>query len=804
MTYPEQKDLKMRLKEQLEAIRAECRERMRTPDDMVDVLENKMEDKNWDKHYYECMKGISLWCSEEMAKQASTIIKESVHILQSTPPCDFTAIAIGSIAKGEATPYSDLEFMFLIGNKTPDIEQYFERLAITVYFLVGNFGETKLSYMAIDELRGWFDDRAKNGFKIDGLADGAGNIPTGNGTPFKHNHFIVTSQDLADRYQHVLNNPVEKEALRGDLTAMLAYMKPFYSHSKNSPLFQNVEEKIKSHTKDGAVNKKRTTINMKMLATDVQKFNFEPSHELIRKGFNADVKRELYRFPAILLLDTCIALNIIGKSSWHSIAQLHDSKCVEYMSSCFSPMMSIATYIRLACYLYHESHDDRMSVAQSASQKAQVLHHMKQNSDVRRWHIPVELYSKLCEVMLPLKECLRAKELTTIEDLSVLESCMDTHWVKVITLYYGGNYGKALALLKELYKTDVCTVEGAKQLTESIDCSRLGVISEILHMSGMYESALVLLQYLTDNKISDGRSRIAYMFSKLGHLQKAGEILSSIEDKVDADYYTLGGINKTQGKYNDAEKDYVQALQIDYSKTTGEPLFDYYGNLIPSDNQAKAKIDFVGMSAEERLEMITTVSPCMIHYLLALGDIYHKQQRHTLASKYFHKCLEGHAGLYGEICINEQKSYLLSAIGKSYKAMGQYTDAENYYRQALAMYRELSQSGVSEAIACVLNNLGSNYKAMGQNSDAEEYYKQALAMYGELLSDSHRQTIASILHNLGDIKKAENSNQHVRKYYKQALSMYDQAEPTSPLHIPAIQDKLEGLKTHKTRRCTIL
>ena len=136
--------------------------------------------------------------------------------------------------------------------------------------------------------------------------------------------------------------------------------------------------------------------------------------------------------------------------------------------------------------------------------------------------------------------------------------------------------------------------------------------------------------------------------------------------------------------------------------------------------------------------------------------------------------------------------------------MGQYSDAEVYYKEALAMYRELSQSGVSEAIACVLNNLGSNYKAMGQNSDAEEYYKQALAMYGELLSDSHRQTIASILHNLGDIKKAENSNQHVRKYDKQALSMYDQAEPTSPLHIPAIQDKLEGLKTHKTRRCTIL
>mgnify|MGYP001793048346 CR=1 FL=1 len=48
------------------------------------------------------------------------------------------------------------------------------------YFIMGNLGETKLSYMNVKELYGWFEDKAKNGFKIDGLAPGAGNIPTGN------------------------------------------------------------------------------------------------------------------------------------------------------------------------------------------------------------------------------------------------------------------------------------------------------------------------------------------------------------------------------------------------------------------------------------------------------------------------------------------------------------------------------------------------------------------------------------------------------------------------------------------------
>ena len=82
-------------------------------------------------------------------------------------------------ARGEATPYSDLEYLFLVDESTPESMRYFETLSMISYFLMGDLGETKLSYMAVQELHGWFDDKAKNGFKIDGLAKGAGNIPTG-------------------------------------------------------------------------------------------------------------------------------------------------------------------------------------------------------------------------------------------------------------------------------------------------------------------------------------------------------------------------------------------------------------------------------------------------------------------------------------------------------------------------------------------------------------------------------------------------------------------------------------------------
>ena len=123
--------------------------------------------------------------------------------------------------------------------------------------------------------------------------------------------------------------------------------------------------------------------------------------------------------------------------------------------------------------------------------------------------------------------------------------------------------------------------------------------------------------------------------------------------------------------------------------------------------------------------MINTQSPSFIHYMLALGGLYETQQRHPLAIKYFHKCLDGHASLYGGNSIDAAKSYLLNSIGFNYNAIGQYSDAEDYYKQSLAMYGELSQSGVSEDIANILYNLGINYHELEQYSNAEDYYIQA-------------------------------------------------------------------------------
>ena len=162
----------------------------------------------------------------------STVIEEAVKICDPAP-CEFACVGIGSIARGEATSYSDLEFLFLL--KETAHEWYFERLAVTTYFLIGNLGETKLKYMNIEELSKdkWFENESRNGFKIDGLSPNAGNIPTGNGSEEKRNKFITTVDELVAKHKEVYRDvPDRYNHLKGDLSAMLASTVLLYGSKK--------------------------------------------------------------------------------------------------------------------------------------------------------------------------------------------------------------------------------------------------------------------------------------------------------------------------------------------------------------------------------------------------------------------------------------------------------------------------------------------------------------------------------------------------------------------------------------------
>ena len=359
---------------------------------MIELYDDKPENLNCSKNVNleatisDRMEIISTECTNKMIELAAMMIKDAVGLMAAEPPCSYAAVALGSMAKLEATPYSDLEFLFLIEEHTSETEAYFEQLAINVYFLIGNLQETNLKYMNIEELEGWFKDKSKSGFKIDGLRANAGNIPTGNGEPQSKNKYICTVAYLLGRYRHIFQNPIAElkredrpPELIGDESGLLAYVRLITSScSEGDMLFTQLEDGIR----DTELNDERRNVATLVLETDYCKHYIFPYMSLFN-GSCMDVKSEIYRFPSMLVLNLKILQSVKSSSSWETLQQIKDIRIKDIR---LRGVLSISMLIRLASYLYHDSQCERTSFLKVSQTNEDRLDKFKQ------WHISPKLF----------------------------------------------------------------------------------------------------------------------------------------------------------------------------------------------------------------------------------------------------------------------------------------------------------------------------------------------------------------------------------------------------------------------------
>ncbi|MGF2040337.1 MAG: tetratricopeptide repeat protein [Nostoc sp. CmiVER01] len=221
---------------------------------------------------------------------------------------------------------------------------------------------------------------------------------------------------------------------------------------------------------------------------------------------------------------------------------------------------------------------------------------------------------------------------------------------------------------------------------------------------------------------------IKYIYKALELQKELG-----LEEDVATSYNNLASLYESQGRYNEAEPLFIQALAL-------------------------------------RRQLLGDEHPDVATSLNNLALLYASQGRYSEAEPLYIQVLALLRQLLGDEHPDVATS--LNNLASLYDSQGRYSEAELLYIQALALRRQLL-GDEHPSVATSLNNLALLYASQGRDSEAEPLYIRALALLRQLLGDEHP-SVATSLNNLASLYNSQGRYSEAELLYIQALALLRQ------------------------------
>ena len=738
--------------------------------------------------WIERVQTLSTSCNKEMVDFTSSVLQEAINICGSAP-CEFASIGIGSIARGETTPYSDLEFLFLVENMT--YEMYFERLAVTTYFLIGNLAETKLKYMNIEELceNRWFEDESKSGLKIDGLSPCAGNIPTGNGTEERRNKFIRTVDQLVTIYEEVYQNvPDSETALRGDMSAMLTSTVLLYGSERIVAEFQQRVSSVSSSFY-------RDLITVGMIVSDIHKYFLSPSIEI---DISIDLKDEIYRFSTLLVFNLKIAYSVSSTECWSVIEELEASGVLlDIVAQSLRFLVATALYIRLSAYTHYGSQLNAISIW-PAEEMGFIGGKWKKN-----WRISKQLLIMFLLHTLAVERGV----LKQIQGKSVEKPVeIDERMVVGKALFYCRDYKSSLNL--SATATATCQSNPMWELMNIhalVACSRFDEafsMAEQMAEEDGFTAGLgnyVQLNMMGFIKISTGECREAlrYFLSSLVALQQVkmrngdgsdqgdehGDRIKKEQVDRNSDYFHshwyIGSMYRHLGKHSAALRNYEKCKDIlttyegDNSLTTAD-LYHLMGLVYEYQGEYEKALEYHEKDLAIRRAIYGHVNhPDIATSYQFMGSVYGSQEQYEEALECYEKSLNILLTAFGDEN-NPLIAISYAKMGEVYHSQGKYDKALECHEKNLAILLTVYGDLNHPSIAGAYKHVGSVYQSQGDYRKAKECQEKCLAIQLAVPGNMDHLHIADTYCYMGDANFSLRNYRRAWNYWQTSLKIMSQ------------------------------
>ena len=258
-------------------------------------------------------------------------------MLIGTPPCQYAFLGLGSLARQEMSPYSDLEYVLLIEKSTPEILSYFKKLVRWLEIQTIHLGETQIKILGNGQI-----SPIDRGFSYD---DG-GNTPLGKEEKVE---LIQTTSAMAqfqtERYYQedfILSNILKSASfLLGNIELYHSYVKSV-SNILSSPSTKPIREQRALNDLKGHLQE------------------FEPKLDKKKEDNSVfNIKAELYRLPSFLIGVLADYYGLQDLNTWDKLAALVkmrvlSSEGAENIKKALDAIMRL----RMRCHLFYKQECD--------------------------------------------------------------------------------------------------------------------------------------------------------------------------------------------------------------------------------------------------------------------------------------------------------------------------------------------------------------------------------------------------------------------------------------------------------------
>ena len=742
--------------------------------------------------YTEIMADLSRYCKEVMGE----------------PPCKFTVVGMGSLAREEITPFSDFEHIIVLeelseqgkGKKSEEekkkekenVLNYFRWFSVIFQTVVLNLQETILPSVSIFSLNdkksnygNWFHDAiTTRGISFDGMMPHACKFPLGRQEftkkkPWKTElikpvsemlKYLTTDQDLDNGY-HLKDILTKICFVYGNETLFNAFK------LKVHKILEEDDETIQINTV-----KRQMLEDLKKFAVGTTLLELLPS-----KHFN--LKQIMYRSTTLFISALGRAYNIRKTSSFDIIEELaKEKKISENAKHRLMYAVAIACEMRLKWYMHRQRQEDVVKNEEESDTAIALLLNLTTKNNIFSYFQTA--YALQCDVSKrfelgkkffflnptlfcsSLYYCLEEKEKFTAftqqykdidynkkTKLLTFDDCIEEY------LCVESKIDNYISTHQQEIENQCLSIESENQQDKSSEAEYFKHYGSCLLDLKKFDKSLDYFKREENSlkKISNNCNKIKTSFSK-----SQPKKLRLIDKKPTTNFDTSSNERSTTpNRKEDTYKDESNKLS-NCQQNIGQCLME-----IKEFNQA---IEYLELSLTNSKQISDSCNSKTLH---KIGFCYIEKNELPKALDYLKQSLTISKRISEGVDSDKDISAISHNIGRCLIGMNKFIEAFYYLKQSLAIRERISLAVDSDQdISTTSHEIGRCLLSMNQLKEAMVYLRKSLAIKKQRSQDIETDSdIPKTSHLISRCLMEMNEPNKALDYLKQSLAIFEQISP---------------------------